>query len=204
MVMRNKFSTGLRAELIPKAQGTVLEVGVGSGLNLPFYSSVVSRVHAVDPSAELLAIARRKTARLRFPVEFHRGSAENLSFEDGSMDTVVMTWTLCSIPEPALGLREIRRVLKPGGRLIFIEHGLSPDAGVRRWQARLNPVWKRIAGGCNLVRKPDDLLVSAGFELAELQLTYLPGPKPFTFTYKGWARPMNAAGPGETNLFVAE
>lgn len=87
---------------------------------------------------------------------------------------------------------------------IFIEHGLSPDAGVRRWQAGLNPVWKHIAGGCNLARKPDDLLVSAGFELAELQLTYLPGPKPFTFTYKEWARPMNAAGPGETNLFVAE
>ena len=126
LAMRDKVATARRAELVPGASGVVLEIGVGSGLNLPFYSSAVKRLHAVDPSPELLAMARTKLDRLTFPVELRREPAEQLSLNPQSVDTIVMTWTLCSIPDPAGALREMRRVLKPQGRMIFIEHGLAP------------------------------------------------------------------------------
>jgi len=185
---RHKIATERRAAVVPGASGAVLEVGIGSGLNLKFYAPSVTRLVAVDPSEELLSMARKRIAGLAFPVDLRRERAESLSLEDASIDTIVMTFTLCSVPEPVRALREMRRVLKPGGRLLFVEHGLAPDAGVRRWQQRLNPVWKRLAGGCNLNRKVDALLADGGFRVAELRSAYLPGPRPLTYTYEGCAR----------------
>ena len=176
-----------RAALVPQAAGSVLEIGIGSGHNLPFYSAAVTRLQGVDPSAPLLAMARRKLDRVTFPVELVCQSAESLRLDARSIDTVVTTWTLCSVPDPLQALREIRRVLKPEGRLLFIEHGLSPDPKVHAWQRRLNPLWRRIGGGCNLDRRVDELIRSVGFRIAELRTTYLPGPRPMTYTYEGQA-----------------
>jgi len=184
---RCKLATERRLALVPSASGAVLEVGIGSGLNLPFYSKSVTRLVAVDPSQALLSMARRKTAGLGFPVDLRCESAEALSLAERSIDTIVMTFTLCSIPEPVRALREMRRVLRPGGRLLFAEHGLAPDPGVRRWQERLNPVWNRLAGGCNLNRRIDALLAEGGFRVAELRAAYMPGPRPLTYTYEGSA-----------------
>lgn len=178
----------MRAGWVPHARGDVLEVGIGSGLNLPFYSAEVHRVYGLDPSPELQKMARKRMARQAIKVEFLLQSAEDdLPLSDKSIDTVVMTWTLCSIPDPVKALRQMKRVLKPDGRLIFIEHGRAPDSRVAAWQDRLNPVWKRIGGGCNLNRKTDELLVGAGFRIDELRTTYLPGPRPMTYTYQGFA-----------------
>jgi len=134
LAMKDKAAAARRSELIPRATGAVLEVGIGSGLNLPFYSSAVTHVHGIDVSPELLAMARWKIDRLRFPVELVCQSAEQLPFDRGSIDTVVTTWTLCSIPDPVKALREMKRVLKPGGNLLFVEHGASPDPRVEAWQ----------------------------------------------------------------------
>jgi ubiquinone/menaquinone biosynthesis C-methylase UbiE len=183
--MRDKVATARRSQLVPGADGIVLEIGIGSGLNLPFYSSAVRLLYAVDPSPQLLAMTRKKVERLAFPVELRCESAERLSLDGRSVDTIVMTWALCTIQNPARELREMGRVLKPGGRMIFVEHGLSPDSGVRAWQNGLNPIWSRVTGGCNLNRKIDDLLVSSGFNIVELRTAYLPGPRPLTYTYEG-------------------
>jgi ubiquinone/menaquinone biosynthesis C-methylase UbiE len=185
LAMRNPEATRYRKKAIPAARGRVLELGVGSGLNLPFYGAGVSELIALDPSAELLAMARRKRAGV--PVEFLASSAEQIPLETRSVDTVVSTWTLCSVPDALCALREARRVLKPGGLLVFVEHGLSPDPGVQRWQRRLNPLWRRIAGGCNLDRRIDQLVRQAGFAMADLHNEYLKGPRPFTYTYFGQA-----------------
>jgi len=187
LMMKNREVTPRRAQLIPKARGAVLEIGIGSGLNLPFYSQAVTRVRGVDASPELLAMARKKVGGAPFPVDLVCESAEHLSLDDASVDTVVTTWTLCSIPDPSRALREMRRVLKPEGRLLFIEHGCSPDPKVQAWQHRLNPLWRKIGGGCNLDRKIDDLIQAAGFHLMELQTSYMPGPRPMTYTYEGAA-----------------
>ena len=185
--MSSKDVAARRAALIPKATGSVLEIGIGSGLNLPYYSSAVTRLCGVDASAALLAMTRRKIDRAAFPVELIHESAEHLSVAHASVDTVVTTWTLCSIPDPLAALREMKRVLKPEGRLLFVEHGLSADPAVQAWQRRLDPAWKRIAGGCHLSRKIDELIRSAGLDLAQLQTSYLPGPRPMTYTYEGAA-----------------
>ena len=160
LTMRNKEATRLRADWIPQARGEVLEVGIGSGLNLAFYSSQVQRVYGVDPSIELQRIARNRAAAGPLHVEFFSQSAEEpLPLPSGSVDTAVLTWTLCSIPNPSKALREIKRVLKPAGRLIFLEHGRSPDLQVAAWQDRLTPSWKRIAGGCHLNRRVDEIII---------------------------------------------
>lgn len=185
--MRQKRVRERRAELVPKAHGTVLEVGIGSGLNLPYYGTNVQRVCAVDPSAELLAMARRKARRLRLDVELVQDRAERLPFRDASFDSAVMTWSLCSIPDPAAALREVKRVLKPGGQLFFIEHGLSEDARIAAWQRRLTPLWRPLAGGCHLDRRMD-ALIGAAFPHVELQTYYLEGPRLLTYMYEGWAR----------------
>jgi ubiquinone/menaquinone biosynthesis C-methylase UbiE len=187
--MRQKEVAVRRRELIPRASGAVLEIGIGSGLNLPLFPGTITHLAGVDPSAELLSMARRKLGGVMFPVELFCRSAEELLFDDGSFDTVVVTWTLCSIPHPVRALAEIKRVLKPDGRLLFVEHGLSPDAKVQAWQHRITPIWKRIGGGCHLNRKIDDLIRPAGFNIVELQTTYLPGPRAMTFTYQGIACP---------------
>ena len=188
LAMKNKETARLRAAWIPRAYGEVLEIGIGSGLNLPFYPMEVRRVCGVDPSAELQAMARRRVKELRFRVDFLRQSAEDpLPVEDGSIDTVVITWTLCSIPDPSKALRQIQRVLKPTGRVIFLEHGRASDPRIMAWQDRLTPVWRRIGGGCHLNRKIDDLLSRAGFQFRELKTEYLPGPRALAYTYQGIA-----------------
>ncbi|HYL98261.1 MAG TPA: class I SAM-dependent methyltransferase [Blastocatellia bacterium] len=189
LAMRNKDIARLRAAWIPQARGDVLEVGIGSGLNLRFYSSDVKRVYGVEPSRELQRMARKRAVGQPVNVKFLSQSAEEpLPFPDESMDTVVMTWTLCSIPNPPEALAQMRRVLKPGGKLIFIEHGRAPDRGVAVWQDRLTPTWKRIGGGCHLNRKVDELITQAGFQITELKTFYLPGLHPMTYTYQGLAR----------------
>jgi ubiquinone/menaquinone biosynthesis C-methylase UbiE len=178
----------LRAAHIPAARGVVLDVGIGSGLNLPFYTGAVTKLYGVDRSPELLERAGSLTAAAPFPVELLNQDADRLSLANVCVDTVVVTWSLCSIANTTGALSEMRRVLKPGGAVIFIEHGLSPDAGVRKWQDRLTPVWRRCAGGCHLNRKTDDLLRGAGFTIESLQTGYLAGPRALTFMYEGVAR----------------
>jgi len=190
LAMRNQDVTRLRAAWIPHARGKVLEVGIGSGLNLPYYSRAVQYVYGVDPSTELQQIARRRMMSGPPTVEFLPQSAEDpLPLANSSVDTVVLTWTLCSIPNAPWALEEMKRVLRAEGRLIFIEHGRAPDAGVGTWQDRLTPLWKRITGGCHLNRKIDELVTAAGFQITELTKSYLPGPRPMTYTYQGFARP---------------
>lgn len=188
LAMRNKDTARVRADWVPHARGDVLEVGIGSGLNLPFYSAEVQRIYGVDPSPELQKMARKRMAGQAIKVEFLSQSAEDgLPLSEASIDTVVITWTLCSIADPPKALQQMRRVLRPSGRLIFVEHGRAPDSAVRVWQDRLTPVWKRIGGGCHLNRKIDELVVQAGFQIDELRTTYLPGPRPMTYTYQGFA-----------------
>lgn len=188
LALRNKESTRLRADWIPQARGEVLEIGVGSGLNLSFYSSDVRRVYGVDPSSELQRMACRR-ATDGIPVEFLLQSAEQpLPLADACIDTVVVTWTLCSIPDPVAALQEMKRVLRPDGRLIFVEHGLAPDSSVAAWQKRITPLWKHITGGCHLNRKIDQLIAETGFRIVELKTGYTPGPRAMTYTYQGFAQ----------------
>ncbi len=186
--MRNRLLTPYRQRLLSEAQGHVLEIGIGSGLNLPFYSAETSEILGLEPHPKLLAMARREKSRI--PMTAVEGSAESIPLEDSCIDTVVTTWTLCTIPDVTRALREMRRVLKPSGRVLFVEHGTAPDESVRRWQSRLPPVWKRIAGGCHLDRPIRNLLEDAGFEITHLETGYMRGPKPMTFIYEGAARPV--------------
>ena len=180
--------TRLRAETVPQAQGNVLEIGIGSGRNLRFYSSEVRHVYGVDPSVELRQMAAEKASAAPFQVTFLAQSAEDpIPLPDSSIDTIVMTWSLCSIPNPGAALRQMKRVLKRNGRLIFVEHGLSEDAKVKTWQDGMTSLWKRIAGGCHLNRKVDDVIKAAGFQIIEQKNFYLPGPRPMTYTYQGVA-----------------
>jgi len=189
LAMRNKDAARLRADWVPHARGEVLEVGIGSGLNLPFYSSEVQRLYGVDPSAELQRMARTRTANGPMKVEsLSQSVEETLPLSDKSIDTVVITWTLCSISDPSRALQQMKRVLKPNGLLIFVEHGRAPEPNVAAWQDGLTPVWKRVGGGCHLNRKVDALLVEGGFKIEELKTTYFPGPRPMTYTYQGFAR----------------
>src|SRR6266852_1194926 len=167
LAMRNRETARLRAAWIPQARGDVLEVGIGSGLNLAFYSSQVQRVYGVDPSVELQRMALKRARAGQIRVEFLLRSAEEpLPIPDASIDTVVVTWTLCSIANAPKSLQQMRRVLKENGRLIFLEHGRAPDPSVVAWQDRITPVWKRIGGGCHLNRKIDELITAAGFQIA--------------------------------------
>ena len=185
--MRREDATRLRATHVPQARGVVLEIGIGSGLNAPFYTSAVTHLYGVDPSRELVAMARARTSSAPFPVELLIADAERVPLVAASIDTVVTTWSLCSIANPAAALAEIRRLLKPDGAFIFVEHGLSPDHGVRQWQNRLTPLWRRVAGGCHLNRPIADMIREAGFAIVELRNQYVPGPRPMTFMYEGIA-----------------
>jgi ubiquinone/menaquinone biosynthesis C-methylase UbiE len=188
--MRQKQLAPLRERLVAGARGRVLEIGVGSGLNLPFYSREVEVLLGLDPSRALLEMAKRHASWVHFPVELCEGSAEDIPLENEAVDQVVMSWTLCSVADPGRALAEIRRVLRPGGTLLFVEHGRAPEPGVARWQDRLTPVWRRLAGGCHLNRPIGHLVRESGLQLAELETGHLiKGPKPFTFHYRGSARP---------------
>ncbi len=188
VAMRNKEATRYRKKIVTQARGSVLEIGVGSGLNLPFYGAGVEHLYALDPSEELLTMARKKARGIALPIEFLAHSGEEIPLDAGSVDTVVTTWTLCSIPDPAQALKEMKRVLKPGGTLLFAEHGLAPEAQVQRWQQRLNPLWSRFTGGCNLNRKIDQLIRAAGFQIANLETDYAKGPRPMSYIYSGRAQ----------------
>lgn|SRR5487761_17015 len=189
LAMPQKNLAAYRSRVVPAAEGRVLEIGVGSGLNLPFYSQNVRQVIGLEPAPQLLAMARRARRSESLPVEFVEGSAEEIPVESGNIETVLTTWTLCTIPDALLALQEMRRVLRPGGRLLFVEHGRAPDPRVERWQDRLTPIWKRIGGGCHLNRAVAELIRSAGFEFDRLETGYMRGPKPMTFMYEGSARP---------------
>jgi ubiquinone/menaquinone biosynthesis C-methylase UbiE len=187
--MRKRRLLPYRERVIGAAEGRVLEVGIGSGLNLPFYGPGAREILGLEPATRLIEMARREKERRSAPVSFIEGSAEVIPLGDKAVDTVVTTWTLCTIPGVHQALQEMRRVLKPSGKLLFVEHGLAPEEGVRRWQNRLTPAWKRIGGGCHLNRPIRDLIETAGFIIERIETGYVQGPKPMTFLYEGRARP---------------
>jgi len=169
----------LRRRVCDGLAGDVVEIGFGSGLNVPFYPAAVSRVAAVEPADVGWKLAAKRLAATSVPVERSGLDGQSLPFADGSFDAALSTWTLCTIPDVAAALREVRRVLKPGGTLRFVEHGLAPDEGVRRWQHRLEPVQKKVFGGCHLTRPVVELLTAAGFEITELDVFYEEGTPKF-------------------------
>jgi ubiquinone/menaquinone biosynthesis C-methylase UbiE len=180
----------MRQLVVPQARGRVLEVGIGTGLNMRYYDkSHVTHITGLDPALQLHALARERIAKAGLPVELVGLSAEKIPLPDAIFDTVVITYTLCTIPDAHSALLEMRRVLKPTGKLLFCEHGRAPDASVRRWQEKLQPIWGPLAGGCHLGRDIPELLTAAGFVLTDPQTRYLPGPRPFTFHYWGEAQP---------------
>jgi ubiquinone/menaquinone biosynthesis C-methylase UbiE len=186
--MRNRQLAPYRERIISQAEGRVLEIGVGSGANLPFYTDRAKEVLGIEPHPKLLDMAAGKAGRA--PTKLIEASAESIPLDAASVDTVVTTWTLCTIPNVAKALAEMKRVLKPDGWLLFVEHGVSPDEGVRRWQDLLDPMWKKIAGGCHLNRPIAELVEAAGFHISRIDKGYMRGPKPMTFMYEGAARPM--------------
>ena len=185
-----KPSMRQRAKVVPMAEGRVLEIGIGSGLNLPYYDADrVTKVWGLEPSPELTQMARTTAGSVKMEVEFIPMPAEEIPLDDGCVDTVLVTYTLCTIPDTDAALRQVARVLKPDGWLIFCEHGAAPDPRVRRWQNRLDPVWARLAGGCHLNRAIPRLLEQGGFSVEAVDTMYLPGWRPATFNYWGAARP---------------
>jgi SAM-dependent methyltransferase len=187
LAMRNKQLLPFRERVIGAAEGRVLEIGVGSGRNLPFYRPPAKEILALEPSPKLVAMARG-AADSGMPVLFLEASAETIPLDDGTVDSVVTTWTLCSIPQAASALGEMRRVLRPGGKLLFAEHGLAPSASVRWWQDRLTPAWQRLSGGCHLNRPIRSMIEDAGFRIDRIETGYISGPKAFTFMYEGSAQ----------------
>ena len=178
-----------RQKVVPKAEGRVLEVGMGSGLNLSHYDPArVEFVWGLEPSQGMRVRAQQRVARAPFEVKWLDLPGEEIPLEDDSADTVLLTYTLCTIPDFEKALAQMRRVLKPSGRLLFSEHGAAPDADVRKWQDRINPVWKKLAGGCNINREIPTALEQAGFKIHELDTMYLPKtPKIAAFQYWGYA-----------------
>lgn len=179
----------VRAAACEGLSGEVLEIGFGSGLNVPHYPSAVTRVAAVEPSDVGWRLARERLRAASVPVERAGLDGQSLPFPDHCFDAALSTWTLCTIPDPVAALREVRRVLRPGGMLHVAEHGRAPDAGVHRWQRRLDPVQKRVGGGCHLSRPIDELLTAAGFTLERIEQRYLDQePRVFGSMYEGRAR----------------
>jgi ubiquinone/menaquinone biosynthesis C-methylase UbiE len=182
----HKLFTQQRQKVVPLAKGHVLEIGFGTGLNLGFYDpDKVDHVWGLDPAAAMWQMA--DVAAVPFGVEFIQASAESIPLDKGSADTILVTYTLCSVPNVIDALKDMRRVLKPGGELIFCEHGAAPDAKVRKWQDRLNPVWSKLAGGCNLNRSIPRLLEQGGFKVQAVDTMFLPVWKPAAFNYWGTA-----------------
>lgn len=180
----------MRQDLLPYASGNVLEIGIGSGLNLPFYNqATVKRIFALEPSDQLRKNAMSMVEKINIPVELSAHGAEAIPLEKQSMDTIVTTFTLCSITDIEQALREMRRVLKTDGTLMFCEHGRAPENHIQRWQDRINPYWKKLAGGCNINRDIHALIKQAGFTINESHSEYMQGPKTFSYIYKGIARP---------------
>jgi SAM-dependent methyltransferase len=176
-----------REKVVPRASGTVLEIGIGTGLNLPYYDGdKVHKVIGLDPSEASWELARRRAQGVGFELEFVGLPGEEIPLESDSVDTVLVTFALCTIPDPVSALKGMARVLRPGGSLLFCEHGLAPDDGVAKWQGRINPLWRRMAGGCNLNRDIPALLDGGGFSVADIETAYLPGtPRIAGFNYWG-------------------
>jgi ubiquinone/menaquinone biosynthesis C-methylase UbiE len=185
LAMRNRLLQTYRERIVRLAEGRVLEIGIGSGMNLPFYTDAATEILGLEPHPKLLEMASQKPNRDR--TRLIEGSAESIPLDGASIDTIVTTWTLCSVPDVDAALSEMRRVLKPGGQLLLVEHGLAPEERVRKWQRRLTPLWKRLAGGCHLDRPIAELVEGAGFRIKHLQTGYMQGPKLMTFMYEGIA-----------------
>lgn len=187
--MRNKLLRPYRERVTGGAEGRVLEIGAGAGMNLPLYGTRVTEILVLEPDHHLMTKAGQKAAAAHRPVTFLEAPAETIPLDDSSVDTVVTTWTLCSIKDATRALGEMRRVLRPNGQLLFVEHGLAPDTSVRKWQNRIDPVWTRISGGCHLNRPISAMIETNGFKIGRIDTGYAPGPKPMTFFYEGSARP---------------
>ena len=182
-----------RRKVVHRARGRVIEIGMGSGLNLPYYdTSRVEMIWGLEPSAASLVKAKERARQTSITTELIRSSGEKIPLESNSADTVLITYTLCTIPDVGQALAEIRSVLRPDGELIFCEHGLAPDEKVRRWQYRLNPFWSRIGGGCSLTRPIPDLIKQAGFTIQDIQAQYVMKWKFAAYHYWGTARPLTA------------
>jgi ubiquinone/menaquinone biosynthesis C-methylase UbiE len=177
-----------RAKIVPLATGDVLEIGIGSGLNLPYYDSQkVRKIWGLEPSEGMRKLATKNLEGMKLDFEFIDLPGEEIPLESNSVDTVLVTYTLCTIPDVATALEGMRRVLKPEGRLLFCEHGSAPDANVRRWQNRLNAGWRKIAGGCNMNRDVPAMINAAGFNIVQDERMYIPGPRILSYNYWGSA-----------------
>ena len=177
-----------REKVVPLAEGEVLEIGMGSGLNLPFYDTrKVRKLWGLEPSEGMRKLARKKLLGSELEVEMIDLPGEEIPLDANSVDTVVVTYTLCTIPDPQRALRGVQRVLRPGGKLLFCEHGVAPDEDVRRWQDRLNPIWRRFSGGCDINRDIPALLESSGFRIVVDERMYIPGVKIASYNYWGRA-----------------
>ncbi len=185
--LNNRHVNAERAKALADVQGTVLEIGFGSGLNLPFYSSRVRRVVGLDPSEVGWKLARKRVAASAVPVERLVLNGETIPADDASFDSVVSTFTLCTIPDVDRALLEVHRVLKPGGRFFFLEHGRSSETGVQRWQDRWDPMQGKLFGGCHVNRQIDRLIAGAGLHIEPLETFYSRGPRIFSFFYRGAA-----------------
>ena len=179
-----------RNKIVPLAEGVVLDIGIGSGLNIPFYNkSKIKYLYGLDPSKELIEMAKPLANLNQIEIEFLECGAENIPLLDNSIDTVLITYTMCTIPDVTLSISEITRVLKNNGKLLFCEHGLAPDPNIVKWQKRINPIWNKIAGGCNLNRNIPELITSSGFKISNMEEMYLPNtPKFAGYNYWGVAR----------------
>ncbi len=187
LALKNHVVAAERDRALADVSGDVLELGIGSGLNLAHYGTQVRRVVGVDPSGTAARLAEKAIARVSFPVEILSTEAEALPIEEAGFDAVVSTFTLCTIADVGAALDRARRALRPGGRLYFLEHGLAPEATVQDWQRRLEPLQKRVAGGCHLTRDPRAMIDGAGFTIERIESHYMKGPRPWSFLYRGMA-----------------
>tara|TARA_B000000477_G_scaffold20181_1_gene17333 strand:- start:4766 stop:5386 length:621 start_codon:yes stop_codon:yes gene_type:complete len=178
-----------RKKVVPLAEGKVLEIGIGSGLNLPFYDKAkIDEIWGLDPSEQLSEMAKQVADEESMEVKFISSGAEDIPLPDNYFDCVLVTYTMCTIPEVQRANQEIRRVLKEDGKMIFCEHGEAPDQNIRKWQNRINPFWGKLAGGCNINRKIPSLIQDSGFDIIEMEAMYLPNtPKIAGYNYWGYA-----------------
>ena len=186
-VMNRREFAPIRGRVCSGLEGEVLEIGFGSGLNIPYFPPAVTRVRAVDPAAVGRRLAAKRVAASGVPVDYIGLDGQALPLDLASVDHVVATWTLCTIPDVERALGEVYRVLRPGGSFHFVDHGRSPDPGVARWQDRLTVLQRRLAGGCHLNRPISQLVADSGLELTRMDNYYMMGPKPFGYMYEGRA-----------------